>query len=84
MARSSKTQFDTFVERGEALQRYTHILQLILKLRQAFLPCYLLNGPLPPILHEYAHMFSIVSASIVEWLVRRNVHCWAQWVLVPD
>mmetsp|Transcript_44100 Transcript_44100/g.101816 ORF Transcript_44100/g.101816 Transcript_44100/m.101816 type:complete len:1218 (+) Transcript_44100:95-3748(+) len=33
--RSSKTQFDTFVERGEALQRYTHILQLILKLRQA-------------------------------------------------
>jgi len=31
----SKTQFDTYVASGEALSKYTHILQLILKLRQA-------------------------------------------------
>lgn len=31
----AKTQFDTFVEKGEVLAKYTHILQLILKLRQA-------------------------------------------------
>eukprot|EP00933_Yihiella_yeosuensis_P051273 TRINITY_DN49155_c0_g1_i1.p1 TRINITY_DN49155_c0_g1~~TRINITY_DN49155_c0_g1_i1.p1 ORF type:complete len:1543 (-),score=385.59 TRINITY_DN49155_c0_g1_i1:264-4892(-) len=31
----AKTQFDTFVAQGEALSKYTHILQLILKLRQA-------------------------------------------------
>jgi len=31
----SKTQFDDFVARGRALNNYTHILQLILRLRQA-------------------------------------------------
>ncbi|CAJ1362719.1 unnamed protein product [Effrenium voratum] len=31
----AKTQFDTFVASGEVLSKYTHILQLILKLRQA-------------------------------------------------
>jgi len=31
----AKTQFDTFVAAGEVLSKYTHILQLILKLRQA-------------------------------------------------
>merc|ERR1719330_1853240 len=31
----AKTQFDTFIASGEALTKYTHILQLILKLRQA-------------------------------------------------
>lgn len=33
--KNSKTQFDTFIARGEALSMYTHILQLVLKLRQA-------------------------------------------------
>lgn len=33
--RRAKAQFDTFVSRGQALTMYTHILQLILKLRQA-------------------------------------------------
>eukprot|EP00931_Biecheleriopsis_adriatica_P040762 TRINITY_DN2334_c0_g1_i6.p1 TRINITY_DN2334_c0_g1~~TRINITY_DN2334_c0_g1_i6.p1 ORF type:complete len:1267 (-),score=295.30 TRINITY_DN2334_c0_g1_i6:975-4775(-) len=31
----AKTEFDTFLASGEALSKYTHILQLILKLRQA-------------------------------------------------
>lgn len=31
----AKTQFDSFVAAGEALSKYTHILQLLLKLRQA-------------------------------------------------
>jgi len=33
--RRAKATFDTFVSRGQALSMYTHILQLILKLRQA-------------------------------------------------
>lgn len=33
--RKAKTEFDTFVEKGEVLSKYTHILQLIGKLRQA-------------------------------------------------
>jgi len=33
--KKAQTQFDTFVSSGEALTKYTHILQLILKLRQA-------------------------------------------------
>jgi len=33
--RKAKTEFDTFVEKGEVLSKYTCILQLIMKLRQA-------------------------------------------------